>query len=298
MLDIRRTWVIANFELNEARRSRLATFALGLYAAIAGLGTYSFLRTFAAIEETARTALANATGVDASTIPPNLVRDKAIPMLAALETDPGIREQYLRMDPLGIFYAKLSIHSVVLLVLTVSATAIASELSSGSCRFVLTRCDRLSWSLGKGFGHASLLAVALLLGALVTAAVGLQMDPNYHVATGKWLLYSSFFSWVYGVAHLGLFFGISLLSRSVSQARSRAVFLTIALGIAHAFLNTDLARERLPGATYLVYLFPNHYQDALGSADWKAFIPATLALFLLGSGAFMAGVFGFRRRDA
>ena len=54
---------------------------------------------------------------------------------------------------------------VPLLVLVTSGGVHAADIASGSTRFVLTRSDRLTWSLGKFLGHALLLvAWALYLG--------------------------------------------------------------------------------------------------------------------------------------
>ena len=103
------------------------------------------------------------TALGAHDVPEDLVRRQALPrVISGLVDDPALREELIRIDPLALFYGFMALQLVALLVLFTSGGVHASDLARGTTRFVLTRCDRLSWALGKLLGHAALLAAGLL----------------------------------------------------------------------------------------------------------------------------------------
>src|SRR5690606_15904717 len=157
-------------------------------------------------------------GIPESQLPADLVREQALPMCTSLVADAGIREELLRMPPLSIFYGYMALILVALLVLVISTGTIAADLGSGAARFALFRCDRLTWATGKLLGQEALLAAGLSVGALVAGTVGALLDAGFVPETWLWLLRTSFRAWLYGSAYLGIFLGISLVSRSALKA--------------------------------------------------------------------------------
>jgi ABC-type transport system involved in multi-copper enzyme maturation permease subunit len=298
MLDARKLFVVARFELTEAIRSRLFAVAMSLYAVGAALGSYIFLKTMAAAETAARHSLAASMRIDESSLPQDLVREKALPMFASLVEDEAIRGELLRMPPLCIFYGYMTLSLVAALVLIISAGTIATDVASGATRYALFRCDRLTWALGKLLGQEAVLAAGLLLGALVAGGVGLTCDPHFQSDTWVWLLRTSFRAWLYANAYLGLFVGLSLMASSALQARAFALFCLIGLGIAHSIVTADWANARLPGLRYVGMLFPNAHHQALWSPNWGTYLPSAIALFVIGGLGFGLGHRVFRGRDA
>lgn len=294
-LSLHKLWIVARFELGEALRSRLVVVVLTVYGAGAALGAYVFSRILAAAEQAARDALLPSLSAH---LPDDIVRRQALPrVLSSLIDDAALREELSRIEPLALFYGFMALHLVAPLVLMTSSSAHASDLAQGATRFVLTRCGRASWALGKLLGHALLLGVGLLVGAVVTAGVA-YLQARLDGPSLLWLLRAAFRAWIYGMAYLGIFSGLSLLGRGPARAWALSVFAMFSLWLGHALSQAEWLPERAPGAQYLAWLFPAQYQLRLWSPDWLTSLFAMSALLGIGAAAFALGLLGFRRRDA
>ena len=219
-------------------------------------------------------------------------------MFSALVEDEATRDELLRMPLLSIFYGYMALNFVALLVLVTSAGSMAQDLASGGARFALFRCDRLSWATGKLLGQEALLATGLLIGALLAGTVGVLVADNFDPITWVWLLRTSFRTWLYGSAYLGIFCGLSLITRTPLGARALSLFTLVAFGIAHGILTSRLANEQLPFLHYFGVVFPAHHSGALWSPELERYVPAAAALLLIGTAGFLAGHMVFKRRDA
>lgn len=295
-MNWRKLGVVARFELGEALRSRLVVVILSLYGAGAALGAYVFAKTLGAAERAARTALEDS--MSAHDIPDDVVRREALPrVISAFVEDPKLREELSRIDPLALFYGLMALYLVAPLVLMTSGGAHATDLARGATRFVLTRCDRLSWALGKMLGHAALLGTGLFTGALVTAAVATGQG-RFDIGSLLWLLRAAFRAWVYGFAYLGIFAAIALCVRAPARARALSVLALFGLWLGHGLSQSEALAQRLPGLPLLSWLFPGHYQAFLWSPSWLTSSSAMLALLMIGAGAFALGHAVFARGDA
>lgn len=293
----RRVSIVLGFELREALRSRLVTLVLLLYGAGAAIGAWLFLQAMLGAESVARSALMQSLGVPESQVPEDLVRRQALPgVISSLVEDPALRDQLLAMDPLAIFYGFMALSVVSGLVLVTSGSAHASDLTTGAARFVLTRCERRSWALGKALGHAALLAVGLVAGALATTAVAVWVRGTIELATLRDLLRTSLWAWLYGACFVGIFSGVSLLARTPQRARMLGVVVLLALWLGHKLC----ALSTLPGGAgeWLVWLFPAQYEALLWSPEPLRFLLALGALLALGGLALLLGAWVFQRRDA
>jgi ABC-type transport system involved in multi-copper enzyme maturation permease subunit len=298
MLDVRKLWVVARFELFEAVRSRLFITAMALYGGSATIGSYVFIKTVSAAETAARHALANNLGIPESSISPSLIREKALPMFASLIEDESIRQEVLRMPPLSIFYGYMALNIVAQLVLIVSSGSIAQDVSSGAARYTLFRCDRLTWAIGKLLGQEAVLAIGLLTGALLAGIVGTYLDSGFELSTWFWLLRVSFRAWIYANAYLGLFIGVSLVSGSPMKARTSALFIWAGLGILRRIVTLESIQGPIANVRYLAYLFPATHQQSLWSPSLIVYLPSALALLAIGGAGFALGHSIFQRRDA
>jgi ABC-type transport system involved in multi-copper enzyme maturation permease subunit len=242
--------------------------------------------------------LASTLHVDASQLTPNLIRERAMPMFASFVEDEAIRGELLRMPPLSVFYGYMAQSVVVLLVLALSAGTMAADISSGTARYSLFRCDRLTWATGKFIGQEAVLASGLVVGAVLAGVVGQAIDSSFQSETWLWLFRTSFRAWLYANAYLGLFAGISLVSSSPLTARALSLLAWFALGIGKILVSADFANQRLPGLHYLAYVFPSTHLHSLWSPNWGTYLPAALALVLFGSVCFLLGHHLFQRRDA
>ena len=298
MLDSRKLWVVARFELLEAVRSRLFLVAIVLYGAGAALGSYVFLKALGAAETTARQALAANLGVPEATLAPNLIREKALPMFASLIEDESIRQEVLRMPPLSIFYGYMALNFVAVLVLVVSSGTMAQDIATGAARYTLFRCDRLTWAVGKLLGQQAVLAAGLVAGAAMAGVVGMQLDVGFEPTTWLWLLRVSFRAWLYANAYLGIFAGISLVAGSPLKARAASLFAWIGIGILQSLASSEFVNARLPFMHYLALIFPAAHRQSLWSPSLIVYIPAAIALLAIGCGGFALGHSVFQRRDA
>jgi ABC-type transport system involved in multi-copper enzyme maturation permease subunit len=293
---VRKLARVARFELAEALRSRLVSVVFAIYGAGAALGAFVFSKTLDAAEEAVREQMFGT--MSAHTIPEDVVRRQALPrVISFLVDDEVLARELSDVDPLALFYGFMALNLVAPLVLMTSGGLHSNDVASGAARFVLTRCDRLTWALGKWVGHAILLGVGLVLGALATALVA-GLYGGIDAASVIWLLRASFRAWIYGLSYLGLFSAVALCVRAPSRARSLSIALLFALWIGHSICEGGYFVERLPALGYLVWVFPARYELALWSPSWLSSLPAMLALLAIGLGAFALGHAVFRRADA
>lgn len=295
-VDLRKLGIVARFELAEALRSRLVAVVLALYGVGAGLGVYILSRMLEAAEAAVRDSMLGT--LSAHAVPDDVVREVALPrVISFLVKDEELQKELLAVEPLAIFYGFMALMLVAPLVLVTSGSAHAADVASGSTRFVLVRCDRLSWSLGKLVGHALLLALGLVVGAFATAVVA-HYTTGFDLESGFWLLRAAFRAWVYGLAYLGIFSGIALLTRAPARARAASVAMLFWLWVGHTVCESSLVAARVPFLSHLVWFFPSQYELLLWSPSAFDSIPATLALMAIAGSAFALGYARFRRADA
>lgn len=295
-MNFAKAGIVARFELAEALRSRLVIVILTLYGAGAALGAYVFSKALGAAEQAVRSNMPTALG--APDVPDDLVRKQALPrVISGLVDDPVLREELVGIEPLALFYGFMALQLVALLVLFASGGAHASDVSRGVTRFVLTRCDRFSWALGKLVGHAALLAAGLLAGALVTMAVG-WAQGRFDAVSALWLLRAALRAWTYGLAYLGLFAGIALSLRAPGPARAFSVLLLFGLWIARSIVRSEWLGRAIPGIEHIAWLFPAEYEKLLWSPNWLVSWSASIALIAIGAAGFALGQWAFRRSDA
>lgn len=298
MIDLGRLEKVARFELRDALRSKLVIIVVGLFAAGAGLGALGFIKALQAAEKSARRFLAQQNGVPEELIPMDEVKAEAIAGLIRSVADEGMRETLLNMQPLAIFYGFAALYLVPLLVLTLSGGTHAADIDSGAARFALFRCDRPTWALGKMVGHALLLLLGLVVGALVAGTLGAVYQPEFESKTFLALLVASGRAWIYGVAYLGIFSGISLVSGAPLRARALSLFALIGCGVGHLVLSSDWLEKKAPPLSYLRFLLPGEYERGLWLSDPLPVMGHVLVLGCISAAGLALGTSAFMRRDA
>ncbi len=298
MMDLKKVTTVARFELVEALRSKLVVVLVLLYGGGALIGSRIFLGLLSTAEETARTALAEQMHVDPSTLPQDLIREKAMPWIVGLVQDEATRQQLLDMDPLSIFFGFAALKSVTILVLLISTTSIVQDVSTGATRFVLFRCDRLSWALGKTAGQALLLASGLALAAIAAGIAGIWVDGTFDVGRWVWLFRTAFRAWAYGFAYLGIFSAVSMMSKTPMLARATALFVWIGFGIAHGIFTSEWLNSKVAFAQYIAWLLPGQHETGLWSGSLGVYVTSVSMLFLIATGSFFGGYRLFEGRDA
>lgn len=298
MPKLRPLLVIARYELWDALRSRLVALVLLVYGMGSVVGSWLFMQALTGAERAARSALTEELGLPGGMLPEDMVRRKALPgMIQSFVSDPALRDRLLELDPLAIFYAFTALNVVSGIVLVTSAGAHAADLQSGATRFVLTRCDRSTWALGKALGHAVLLALGVATGALAAAAVSVYVSGTLDLGALFELCAASSWAWVYGLSYLGIFSAVSLVSSAPLRARVLGLFVLFMLWLGHLAAAAESLAPAAPGRWLWVWVFPAHYQSYLWSPAGVVFTLAALALLGIGALWFTAGYLAFRRRD-
>lgn len=295
-LDTRKLGIVARFELAEALRSRLVVVVLSLYGAGAALGSLLFVRALEAAERAVRGALDSQ--LNAHSVPPEDVQRQAVSqVLSLLIDDPALLADLAAADPLALFYGFMALQLVAPFVLLTSAGTHATDVSRGTTRFLLTRCERLTWALGKTLAHAALLGLGLSLSALAAAAVGFWQG-HLGAASATWLARAAARALFYGVAYLGIFGGVALAFPSPAPARAASVLVLMGCWLGHALSQAAWMASLVPGIQVLGWIFPGQYQQLLWSPSWLISGAAALALCCLGALAFAGGHLRFRGADA
>jgi hypothetical protein len=288
--------VVTRFELAEALRSRLVVVVLCLYGLGAAFGAFAFVKTLEAAERSVRASLDQT--MSAHDLPDAGVQhDAIVQVLSHIIQDKELLADLVAVDPLALFYGFMALELVAPFVLLTSAGAPARDLRRGATRFVLTRCDRLTWALGKTLAHAALLTLGLAVSALATAAVGLWLG-RFDLASVLWLGRAVFRALVYGLAYLGIFTGLSLALRAPGPAVVGCVGALFGLWFVHGLTRWSWLGRELPGVRAAAWLFPGEYQELLWSPSWLVSGAAALALLAIGGLAFAGGHWLFRRADA
>jgi hypothetical protein len=295
-LDLRKLGVVARFELAEALRSRLVVVVLCLYGLGAAFGAFAFVKALDAAESSVRATLSQT--LSAHDLADEGVRRDAITqILSHIVQDRDLLADLVAVDPLALFYGYMALTLVAPFVLLTSAGAHARDLRRGAVRFVLTRCDRLSWALGKTLAQACLLALGLAVSALATAAVGLWL-ARFDAVTLFWLGRAAVRALMYGLAYLGIFTGLSLALRVPGPAVAASVGTLFGLWMGHGLTRWSWLSRELPPVRAAAWLFPGQYQELLWSPSWLVSGGAALALLGMGALALSGGHWLFHRADA
>lgn len=298
-LDRFRTiWLVAVFDFFESLRSRKALALL----ALALLGSISTAAVFSRVIYEAENELSRKLGV-AHTAKVGAMADEVLQseelqrVLSDFTQDPALANAMTHVPAIALFSGWLGLTFLPLLVVLSSSDAVAIEVSSGSARFMLFRCDRLSWALGKLLGQALLMAAGIAVGAAGALAVAAIVWHAWHpLATAWWMVRLGVRVWIYGFAWLGLAVGISLATRSVNLARGLGLVALFGLG----FLARVVGHyaTRWPVALGSVeQLFPHAHSLGLWQPAFVDRLPSIVMLFALGFLGFFLGYARFARND-
>ena len=283
-----------------AVRSRRALVMTLLFVAVAIGVMYATISAFTAVEQ----QLVQSLGLPESETPGAALMAlwKSKPFVKFMEhlSQGSLMFADIRgRHPLLLVYAVFLFQIVPLLTLLVSASRVADDVRSGAARYWLVRVSRTEWSIGKFFGEALMLALAMGVGALAAWAVmlcrlsvadGLSMLPGVLDWTAR--------AWVYAFAWLGLFRGLSHIVKSGGKATALGI-LTLLGAAAWSLALRNLA-ENVAGfgwTTHLDALVPNSVWTLLWRRSPAVFFQGVVHLAALAFLYLALGAAVFRRRD-
>ena len=295
-----RVWRVAAMEWSLAVRSRRVLVMTLLFVAVAIGVMYATISAFTAVEQ----QLVQSLGLPESETPGAALMAlwKSKPFVKFMEhlSQGSLMFADIRgRHPLLLVYAVFLFQIVPLLTLLVSASRVADDVRSGAARYWLVRVSRTEWSLGKFFGEALMLAVAMGAGALAAWAVmlcrlsvadGLSMLPGILDWTVR--------AWVYAFAWLGIFLGLSHIVKS--GGKSTALCVLALLGAATWSLALRNLAENVAGfgwAGHLDALVPNSAWTLLWRRSPAVVLQGIVHLAALSFLYLSLGAAVFRRRD-
>lgn len=288
-------------ELQDSIRSRRAVVLVALYTLGAAASTYTFSRVLHSLEQHATEALGLGNpGVTRSFAEVLRSSPEVFKALEELTGDAEFARALTELPPLALFYGWLAFTFVPILVVLLSSSRIAEQVWSGAVRYEVIRCSKLAWCLGKYWGQALQVLVAVLVGAFGAWVTGyFAFDHFDGLATFFTLINFSLRAWVFSLAYLGLAMGVSQVMRGPNVAMGLSLILlllvTILTGVCRYFLRFDDA-----GFWWspLANAMPVHHRSGLWLSDPGAIIQSSLALLLIGFVYFLIGhLLVFRRKD-
>jgi ABC-type transport system involved in multi-copper enzyme maturation permease subunit len=291
--------IVARHELADAVRSRRAVVLLLLYLAGAMLCSVGFITVLHKVEvqlaETLNISASNSTGGVTEALWQSRFFKR---MLQSLAGDDDIVRGLLATHPIAVFYGWLALAATPLLVVLTTSGRIAEEVASGSVRLVLLRTSRPAWCLGKFFGQAALILVALTLSAAGTWCVArFQLSSFPPLAVARSMLIFVGRAWIYSLAFAGLALGVSQLCRSAMQAT--ALSFLVWLGTAALCRVTQhFSGDGLRRIWELLHnIFPQAHRIDLWRQDPARLTMAITFLCALSLCYLMLGTMAFGKKD-
>ena len=295
---LRVVWLVASFDFFESLRSRKA---LGLLV-LALLGSLSAAGVFSKIVHEAEKQLAKTLAVSQTekvgAMADEVFHSKEFLQIATDMTgDAGLAQAMADIPPIAFFSGWLGMMFLPLLVVLSSSDTVSQEVSTGSARYALFRCDRLSWAIGKLAGQAALMTIGIAVGAIGAYLVAVSVWHAWHpLLTALWMARLGARVWIYGFAYLGMAMGVSLATRSVNLSRGLGLIALFTAG----FLARLIAHYESKSPVLLPtirQLFPQAHAMGLWQPALADRMPSMVMLAALGAGCFTMGYLRFASRD-
>ena len=300
MSGVQRVWRVAVTELQASVRDRRAAVMALLFVAVAALVMYWTISAFAAMERELLTTLKLPVSDNTGSVTMTLWKSRGFSNVIEHMTGGSLVFADIRgRHPLLLAYAMFIFQIAPLLTLIVSASRLAADVRSGAARYWLVRVTRTEWSLGKFFGEAMMLAVAMLAGAVaawcvaaarLTGTDGLGLLPGILDWTAR--------AWMYAFAWLGLFCGMSHVAKSGGKATALAILAMMgAAALPKALENLAAAGPAFAWAEHLDALVPSAAWPLLWRRSVPSVFQGAVHLAALGFLYLSLGAMVFRRRD-
>ena len=298
--SFRRIARVAVTEWRTALKNRRALVMTLLFVAVAALVMYATISVFAAMEREVLSVLHLPASDNPGSVTLTLWKSQSFSRVIEHIAGGSLVFADIRgRHPLLLAYAVFLFQVTPLLTLLVSASRIADDVRSGTARYWLVRVTRAEWSLGKFFGEALMLAVAMLAGALVAWGVAIvRLSGADGVVLLPGLLDWTARAWIYAFAWLGLFMGLSHITKSGGKATALSVLAVLGAAAWSRMLANFLPEEGFwSGLAALDVLVPS----GVGTLLWRRSASALLLCVVqLSAVAFLylsLGAAVFRRRD-
>ncbi len=293
-------FVVAAYELQQARRTRLLQVGLLLYAAGTAAADWGFVQ---ALREAER-SVAQAMHVPATEKPGTLIAevlksDDLRDFLGGLIGSTELFDRLATEPVLGLWSGAVAMVLLPLLLLLGTSVSVSAEVESRSIRFLALRTERVPIVLGKLLGQVAMAGLAALVGVLVTEIIGQTLMVQVPIVG---LALSSTRRAACALAYALPFAGLGLcvsqwIGRS-NPARVVAVVFLLAILVLGEWPPADWLPDWIaPGLEVLRGFLPGRGWDEAWTDDPLAFAMG-LARYALNTLAWVGlGYLRFDRRD-
>ncbi len=300
MSNARKLAEVALNEVSDSIRSRRVMVLLALYMAGSAAATLLFISFLRNIEAQLMKSLGLPESANAGSVTRQLWKSEVFRgTVAHMVRDRELADRLLSIPPLGLFYGWLSATFSPLLVILTASVRISEEIWTGSARFVLFRCPRLTWVIGKTAGQAGQMLIALLLSACAAWVSAWLRLKAFDAGPTAWaMMLFAFKAWVYSLAFVGLAIGVSQIFSSPNVATAVGFITLFGMGVVHgiaAHARQPILKET---AQTIELLLPGgHMMDAVWRFDLPHFISGCAFSIALGIFYLGLGYMFFSRRD-
>ncbi len=290
--------IIAGQEMTDSIRSRRALVVLALFLSISLAATLLSIKFLHAFEEALSGALMLDSSEHTGAVTATLWKNPSFrEMIVHMTGDRDVALALLQFPPLSLFFMGIVFAFSPALVAFTSSARFAEEIWSGSIRFVCTRTTRLSWCIGKYFGQALQILIALLASVPVAWLCGwFSLEGFEGTATLIAMLIFAFKAWIYSMSYLGIIGCVSLFCRNPAMANALGVISVVAFSA--LFHTHHWAADGWRRIFDFPQMITPHYQyfDIL-RPDAGHVVPATIFLFAIGLGYLLIGYARLAKRD-
>jgi len=300
MSELQQIWRVACHEWFDALRSRRALVVLLLYMAAAVCNMNWSINLLHKLESELVTVLQLPPSEHAGVVSTTLWKSKPFQrIMKQMAENNQVLQDITGKHPVELIYAWFAFFYTPLLVVLVAGNRISEDLGSGAVRYAVFRTSRACWTLGKFFGQALMIGLALVLSGIGAYAIAKYRlagsgAPDLFLNILQW----SIRAWVFSIPYLGLAMGLSLLTKSGSKAIVMGIIaitvcFVIAILLRHFTADTGW-RAYLP---YLGLLVPDAHKMDLWRNSLAPLVTGSFYLTTLGFCYLFTGYAFFRRRD-
>lgn len=285
-------------ELESALHSRRALVLVLLYLVSAICCMYGTISLFGKMETEVAKVLQLPEGGKSGVISATLWKSASFSRMVQKGVDDDLVFADIQgRHPVELAYAWLAFLLAPFLAVWTAGNRISEDVHNGTVRYVLVRCTRAQWALGKYLGQVFMVGLALGLGALgawLVAAFRLGGVDVMTLLPG--MLDWAMRAWLYSVGWLGLALGISQMTRSSNYATFFGTVGVIVLLVLPNMLRASWCQEF--GLANLDLLTPRYANLGLWRRSLPVVAAAAFHLTVLGLFYWTVGHAVFRRRDA
>lgn len=292
-------FVVARYELADAVRSRRVAAFLVLYLAGAMLICNGFISVLHTLEDQIAQTLVLPKSASVGAATDALWKSRQFrEMITHLVGDRQVALELLSIPPIALIYGWMAFTFTPLLVMLAASGRISEEISSGSARFTLVRTTRSAWCVGKFFGQAMEVILALTLSAVGAWCIArFRLAGADHAQTIQAMIIYAWKVWLYSLPFVGLALGISQTTRSPHLAMTVGFIAWVVVSVLFLIARHYVGDGVRQIWQLVLFIIPRGHQMDLWRLDPAHLFHGAVWLVTLSFSYLFAGHALFSRKD-